>query len=41
MKTINIHLEDKEHKELETAKGKLTWKEVLMNFLKKEDNKNE
>jgi len=31
MKVVNIMLEDKEHELLKAKKGKLTWKEVLVN----------
>ncbi len=35
MKEVKILLEDEEHEKLMKKKGDLTWKEVLMDFIKK------
>lgn len=34
MKTLNIPLEDEEYRKLLEAKGKLTWKQLLMRSIK-------
>lgn len=33
MKTLNIHLEDAEYKQLKKVKRKRTWKELLMSVV--------
>lgn len=35
MKTLNIPLEDKEHEELNDARGEMSWKEFLFSKLKR------
>jgi len=39
MKTLNIPLDDEEFKKLEKAKGNLTWKEFILDLIKKEVKK--
>lgn len=39
MKTIMIHLEDKEYKTMLQKKGERTWKTMLMNNCGEEDGK--
>jgi predicted CopG family antitoxin len=39
MKSILIHLEDEEYEKLNKVKGNLSWKEVLLAFLKETSKK--
>jgi hypothetical protein len=41
MKTLHVPLEDEDYNNLKLLKGKLTWKQFILQSIKKEDKTNE
>ena len=39
MKAINVYFDDSDYNKLKKAKGKLSWREFILQLIKKEDKK--